>query len=93
MLNYAIAVGPTEIAIVLVLALILFGAKRLPEAGRSLGQGMREFKESVTGKDGERDEPSSAGELPAGDAPPASDTLDTDRATADPAGTAGDTRR
>jgi sec-independent protein translocase protein TatA len=40
-----------QIAIVLVIALIVFGPKRLPELGRSLGTGMREFKDSITGKD------------------------------------------
>jgi sec-independent protein translocase protein TatA len=44
-------VGPLEIAGLLLLALLLFGAKRLPEIGRSLGTGMREFKDSVSGKD------------------------------------------
>jgi sec-independent protein translocase protein TatA len=43
-------VGPTELIIVLVIALLILGPKRLPSAGRSLGQGMREFKDSVTGK-------------------------------------------
>ena len=42
-------IGPLEIALLLLLALLLFGAKRLPEIGRSLGSGMREFKDSVTG--------------------------------------------
>ena len=42
-------IGGLEIAGLLVLALLLFGAKRLPEIGRSMGQGMREFKNSVTG--------------------------------------------
>jgi len=46
-------VGPMEIAALLLLALMLFGAKRLPEIGRSLGSGMREFKDSVTGKTNE----------------------------------------
>jgi sec-independent protein translocase protein TatA len=41
--------SPTHIIIILLLALLLFGAKRLPEIGRSLGSGMREFKDSVTG--------------------------------------------
>jgi len=41
-------VGPWEIILLLLLALLLFGAKRVPEIGRSLGSGMREFKESVT---------------------------------------------
>ena len=42
-------VGPTELIIVLVIALVILGPKRLPQAGRSLGQGMREFKDSLTG--------------------------------------------
>jgi sec-independent protein translocase protein TatA len=40
--------SPTHIVLLLLIALCLFGAKRLPEIGRSLGTGMREFKESVT---------------------------------------------
>jgi sec-independent protein translocase protein TatA len=43
-------VGPWEIVLLLLLALLLFGAKRLPEIGRSLGSGMREFKDSISGK-------------------------------------------
>ena len=42
-------IGPWEIDLLLLLALLLFGAKRLPEIGRSVGQGMREFKDSVSG--------------------------------------------
>jgi sec-independent protein translocase protein TatA len=49
-------IGPLELIIVLVIVLLIFGAKRLPEVGRGLGTGMREFKDSVTGK-GEKDEP------------------------------------
>jgi sec-independent protein translocase protein TatA len=48
--------GPLEIIILLVIVLLIFGPKRLPDLGRSLGRGMREFKDSVTGKDGD-DEP------------------------------------
>ena len=44
-------IGPLELAIVLVIALVIFGPKRLPDLGRSLGSGMREFKDSITGKD------------------------------------------
>jgi sec-independent protein translocase protein TatA len=43
-------IGGWEIAGLLLLALLLFGAKRLPEIGRSLGSGMREFKDSISGK-------------------------------------------
>jgi sec-independent protein translocase protein TatA len=55
-------IGGWEIAGLLLLALLLFGAKRLPEIGRSLGSGMREFKDSISGKVDDR------AELPA--APP-----------------------
>ena len=44
-------IGIWEILILLLVVLLVFGPKRLPEMGRSLGKGMREFKESVTGKD------------------------------------------
>ena len=44
-------IGPLEIIILLVIVLVIFGPKRLPELGRGLGKGMREFKDSVTGKD------------------------------------------
>jgi sec-independent protein translocase protein TatA len=40
--------NPTHIALLFLLALVLFGAKRLPEIGKSLGTGMREFKDSVS---------------------------------------------
>ena len=40
--------SPTHLALLLLIALLLFGAKRVPEIGRSLGSGMREFKESIT---------------------------------------------
>jgi sec-independent protein translocase protein TatA len=57
-----------EIVVVLIIALIVFGPKRLPELGRSLGKGIREFKGSVTGEI-EDEEPS---RQPAGqaDVPP-----------------------
>jgi sec-independent protein translocase protein TatA len=42
-------VGPLEIVLVLVIALIVLGPKRLPEAGRSIGHGLREFKDSLSG--------------------------------------------
>jgi sec-independent protein translocase protein TatA len=50
-------IGTTEILLLLLLALLLFGAKRLPEIGRSLGSGMKEFKDSVTGNSKHDDPP------------------------------------
>ena len=44
-------IGWPQLVIVLVIVLVIFGARRLPEVGRSLGAGMREFKDSITGKD------------------------------------------
>jgi sec-independent protein translocase protein TatA len=40
--------GPGELMLILAIALVVLGPKRLPEAGRSLGKGMREFKESLS---------------------------------------------
>jgi sec-independent protein translocase protein TatA len=42
-------VGPMELIIVLVIALVVLGPKRLPEAGRAVGKGLREFKDSLSG--------------------------------------------
>jgi sec-independent protein translocase protein TatA len=41
-------IGPLEIVVILIIALIVFGPKRLPELGRSMGRGIREFKNSLT---------------------------------------------
>jgi sec-independent protein translocase protein TatA len=49
-------IGPMELIVVLVIALLIFGPKKLPDLGRSIGGGMREFKNSVTRNDDERDE-------------------------------------
>ncbi len=46
-------IGPWELAILLLVVLLVFGPKRLPEMGRSLGKSMREFKDSISGKDEE----------------------------------------
>lgn len=43
-------IGPMEIAIVAIIALLVLGPKRLPSAGRSLGNGIREFKDSLSGR-------------------------------------------
>ena len=44
-------IGIAGLVVILVVALLVFGPKRLPEIGHSLGKGMREFKDSITGKD------------------------------------------
>ena len=44
------SIGPTELIIVLVIVLLIFGPKRLPGLGRQLGSGMREFKDSISGE-------------------------------------------
>jgi sec-independent protein translocase protein TatA len=47
------SIGPTELVIVLVIALLVLGPKRLPEAGRGIGTAMREFKDAITSKGGD----------------------------------------
>ncbi|MER3408936.1 MAG: twin-arginine translocase TatA/TatE family subunit [Thermoleophilia bacterium] len=44
-------IGPWELIILVLVILLVFGARRLPEIGRGLGKGMREFKDAVTGKE------------------------------------------
>jgi sec-independent protein translocase protein TatA len=48
-------IGPLEIVLIVVVLLVIFGPKRLPGLGRSLGSGMREFKDSISGKDGDEE--------------------------------------
>jgi sec-independent protein translocase protein TatA len=50
-------VGPLELAVVLIIALVVFGPKRLPELGKSMGKGIREFRSSISGKDDEAEKP------------------------------------
>ena len=59
------SVGPMELVIVLVIALLILGPKRLPEAGKSLGRGMREFKNSIAGMSGSNDEEAEPSAIPA----------------------------
>ena len=49
-------IGAGELIIVLIIALIVIGPKKLPEVGRSLGRGMREFKESISGESRDDDD-------------------------------------
>jgi sec-independent protein translocase protein TatA len=50
-------IGVAGVVVILIVALLVFGPKRLPEMGRSLGKGMREFKDSISGKDDTREIP------------------------------------
>ena len=50
-------IGFPELIVILVIALIVLGPKKLPEAGRAMGKGMREFKDSLSGNDTEDDKP------------------------------------
>ncbi len=50
------SIGPMELVVVLIIALVVLGPKKLPEVGRSVGKGMREFKESLTGDHDDHDE-------------------------------------
>ena len=76
-----ISVGPTELIIVLVIALLVLGPKRLPEVGRSVGRGMREFKDSISG-DGKDDDDDDHEERRALDPAPASPVATTTPADA-----------
>ena len=63
-------IGATELIILLVVLLLVFGPKRLPEMGRSVGRGIREFKDSVSGTE-KPDEPAAVTPAPAQPAPEA----------------------
>ena len=63
-------VGPLELAIVLIIALVVFGPKRLPELGKSVGRGIREFKGSISGDNDDDDEPEQPAEIAFAQPPP-----------------------
>ena len=73
------SIGLPEIAIVLLIVLVIFGPKRLPQLGRSLGGGMREFKDAVTGKNKHDDDD----EVPGITSPPPEPAERVTTATAD----------
>lgn len=50
-------IGAPELIVILVIALLVLGPKKLPEVGRSVGRGMREFKDSLNGDDRDDDQP------------------------------------
>jgi sec-independent protein translocase protein TatA len=62
-------VGPLELAIVLIIALVIFGPKRLPELGRSMGRGIREFRSSISGKGDEEEESSQPAQIEGAEKP------------------------
>ena len=82
------SIGPLELAIVAIIALVIFGPKRLPELGKSLGSGMREFKSSISGdKDDDPPEIENGFEEPPVEAEPtsvAAAKADTEAQTASP---------
>jgi sec-independent protein translocase protein TatA len=85
-------IGPLELVIVLIIAIVVVGPKKLPQLGRSLGSGMREFKDSITGKskdDEDEDEDRDAFGEPA--RRPARSELDP--TAAEPEVVTGETRR
>jgi sec-independent protein translocase protein TatA len=73
-----------KLLIVLVIALIVLGPKKLPEVGRSLGKGIREFKDGVTGKE---DEPAAQQQPPAAITPPPASPAYTPPSPTDPVST------
>jgi sec-independent protein translocase protein TatA len=82
-------IGPLELVIVLIIAIVVVGPKKLPQLGRSLGSGMREFKDSLTGKSKDDDEDSDAFGTPAQRPTPA----ELDPTAAQPEVVTGETRR
>jgi sec-independent protein translocase protein TatA len=63
-------VGPLELAIVLIIALVVFGPKRLPELGKSVGRGIREFKGAISGDDDDDEEPQPQAKIESAQPPP-----------------------
>jgi sec-independent protein translocase protein TatA len=51
-------VGPTELLLILLIVVIIFGARRLPDLGKSLGEGIRNFRKSIGGKESQEDKKS-----------------------------------
>jgi sec-independent protein translocase protein TatA len=82
------SIGPTELIIVLVIVLLIFGPKRLPGLGKQLGNGMREFKDSISGKDRDDED----GKTASGDGGRAEAAAALGRAEDEPAAVEGDVR-
>jgi sec-independent protein translocase protein TatA len=78
-------IGPLELAVVLIIALIVLGPKRLPEVGRSVGKGMREFKAALSTESADVDEDEDEAEDETGDETGAEDETDDETKHAPPA--------
>ncbi|MEW5901778.1 MAG: twin-arginine translocase TatA/TatE family subunit [Acidobacteriota bacterium] len=53
-------IGPTELLLILLIVVIIFGARRLPELGKSLGEGIKNFRKSITGKESSEEKKSNS---------------------------------
>lgn len=58
-------VGPTELLLIVLIIVIIFGARKLPELGKSLGEGIKNFRKSITSKEKESEKPPKKPEPPA----------------------------
>jgi sec-independent protein translocase protein TatA len=76
-------IGPLEIAIVLIIALLVFGPKRLPELGKSVGKGIREFKGSISGENDDDEKPDEQTQIAAADPTPPPPARTEDKAEAE----------
>ena len=77
------SIGWQGLVVILIIMLLVFGPKRLPEMGRSLGRGMREFKDSISGKDeAEGDLHSDRDDLRRAELPPAEQPVGTQTTSA-----------
>jgi sec-independent protein translocase protein TatA len=83
-------IGPLELVVVLIIAVVVVGPKKLPQLGKSLGSGMREFKDSLTGKSKDDDEDRDAFGAPPAQRPTPSEL---DPTVAEPEVVTGETRR
>jgi sec-independent protein translocase protein TatA len=60
------SIGPTELILILLIVIIIFGAKKLPDLGKSIGEGIKNFKKSINeGKDGDKNNPPNPPQPPA----------------------------